>query len=598
MECCLVSSASSVNQRQPTMGVCFWFLCARSHFHNTTNVMHVFMPTVEVVCPRLKSCEELLRYVLSVVFSEWLLKSFATQLIFQQVPTCALFDLRGWMLGVTWREAARTLCLVIDCVLVSAPENIRIIKYLVGHGIIQSINDTVGAALATNIDMCCDPIHSLLERLLLAGKFWNDDDVVDARPPMNTRGSSNADVSDAMQRRQHILELEGEDGLGGTAWNLHNPCSAIILECGLLDKLSLGNLFQIWTCASDGACAPALPEHCAIMGKRIDELRSALTVRGPRTLKALCRATIRRALPYKGLSTLNLPKAVQAYVLLGIDTSTKGPSDAAYSPYLYTSSDTVIEQALAQKHCGDGFFLGKQYELACDAYSNALSVINGNQLEALTVTLLLNRSGVYMKMDRYPEAVADCTRTLDMCAGLHTTCRQRRALALERLGRTREALADYTLLVGDSANAATLRLRAALQDASDGMRDTASPPLAHAAVMSAKDGARGVDDDAGTSVIDGTHDRGPGDDADISDEEFCAVGHCVDSRCAATGHTHATPCTATVAHGGEVHLGAAMGSPQCMHGHGYAERIPHFEFSHKSLETLRNATRALLLEQY
>lgn len=269
--------------------------------------------------------------------------------------------------------------------------------------------------------------------------------------------------------------------------------------------------------------------------------------------------------------------------------------------------------------------------------------------QALSVTLLLNRSGVYMKMECYAHAVDDCTHVLDMCDGLHTSCRQRRAIAYERMGRLRDALADYTMLVGDNADAALRRLHAALDTAS---RETALPAIAtahtelatattesetgHAAGPTGPPGRDGAGREMDTTT-DQNGTRGteeltrapppphvPARGARV-DNASIAVGPVVTTG----GHAHYTaerqclpenqstmeasgnvgaPQQST-ANGDTSHRaqtqasGIHSGVPfdphalECSHVHPHNDRAPHFHFSSKSFQMLRDITRAVLLEQ-
>eukprot|EP00039_Didymoeca_costata_P010135 m.135908 g.135908 ORF g.135908 m.135908 type:complete len:733 (+) comp14719_c0_seq2:170-2368(+) len=332
----------------------------------------------------------------------------------------------GWL---TWREAVRALCGVVDCAIQSSPE---IIKYLVGHGLIFSLSHTVQDAANTSMELCLDPVLRIVELLIESGR------------KLYEKGNNHGEHGCVNCSCQPDPTIDpGEP----------NPYKDFIADCGLADTLSFTYLAKIWQAGypNNGKCHEALPSHLERMCSRVHALMVTKKEAVP-SLKSLARRTLRRFIWMDSLYLLKIPMKEKAYILGLEEQDVK---------YIGIRSTCAIGRTLRMKEVGDKEFISGNYPEAAANYTQALDLIKNEAIEALKVTLLLNRSAAYLKWDRYDLVLKDCNDALKI-SPQNLTCLQRRALAYEKNGQYQNALDDFLRLKGEEAEIAQGRLKGVL----------------------------------------------------------------------------------------------------------------------------------------
>jgi tetratricopeptide (TPR) repeat protein len=403
----------------------------------------------------------------------------------------------GWL---TWREAVRALCNAVDCARVGHPE---ILKYLVGHGMVLALSQTAKEAANTSMELCMDPALKIVELLIEAGAkpsspthvgvaadvgAWTNDATAAGSNPAalplsksfsatpttsaNTTQSATATTVATRTITAHTtttitpitpITLTTPTPTPTPTPTTHNPhhneYKQFISDTGLAETMSTVCLSQIWKAQyPKGKLNEALPGHLERMCSKVDSLMATpLAGTNPNlktipTLQQLSRKIVRRH--FNRLSVLGAKLAVsddlKAYImgLTKADTSLLG-----------SRNNCTIEMALHMKEAGDMHFLRKAFAEAATAYSNALGLVAGLEIEALEVTLLLNRSAVYLKLDQLDKVIADCSDGLKICPD-NVKCLQRRGMAYEKVGDPMLAIQDWSCMpITEETTEALSRLR-------------------------------------------------------------------------------------------------------------------------------------------
>lgn len=126
------------------------------------------------------------------------------------------------------------------------------------------------------------------------------------------------------------------------------------------------------------------------------------------------------------------------------------------------------------KEEGNKYFNENKFSEAAGCYSKALAVASITDSEK--AVLLKNRAACFLKLNKYHEAVADCTGALDICP-VDCKALYRRTLALEQTGQLEEAYKDARKLIQlEPKNTAIQpilrRLHCVIQDKVDQHRST------------------------------------------------------------------------------------------------------------------------------
>ena len=363
----------------------------------------------------------------------------------------------GWL---TWREAVRALCATIDCARTGAQDGpakyLGTVKYLVGHGLIFALRQTVNEAAHTSMELCMDPALRIVELLIEAGddeerQMMKAQCLAEAQseggplPLPTLEAAASGGESDATPPGAFPGHARTADA------SITNPYKQFIADVGLAETMSFAYLAKIWKSGyPKGKCNDALPGHLERLCARVQSLVGGST-KVP-SLQSMSRQVLRRHAKIHLIQRLPIADELKAYIM-GLSAT-----DVEYVGGRHTCS---IEEALEMKEQGDRHFIGGFYAEAATSYSQALDKINESAIEALKVTLLLNRSAAFLKLELFDAVLEDCNNGLRI-SPFNTKCLQRRAAAYERTGQHQKALEDYVHIKGDESEAAQHRLRTQL----------------------------------------------------------------------------------------------------------------------------------------
>eukprot|EP00037_Helgoeca_nana_P029145 m.346710 g.346710 ORF g.346710 m.346710 type:complete len:767 (+) comp27915_c0_seq1:48-2348(+) len=384
----------------------------------------------------------------------------------------------GW---VTWREAVRTVCCIIDCAQTDVAAA-RVVRYLVGNGLVTLLSETIEDAALSNLDLYLDPGLTLVQHLIAVGEECAHEVVHQrvCRPTPNVARGGLAGSAAVMPAHSPSTAGEAKEVM-------ENPYRSLIVECGLADKLSRPSVLRVWKMGFCKGTAPPLPEQYETLCMAVQTGCRLAPRRHCPTLKCLARAVVRQRLTYSDIRSAMLPRDVVAYVM-GLELS---------DPHVDVAAENDIEATLALKDIGDQLFLSGKYSESASAYGRAITCIERANIEALLVILYLNRAAAYMKLGAFYKSIADCTSGLGISLD-HPKCLQRRAMGYERAGLATAALQDYIRLKGEEAEANRARLTAELKLERDrpridvgsstavALRDDAPAPAASSSAPKAK----------------------------------------------------------------------------------------------------------------
>jgi len=111
---------------------------------------------------------------------------------------------------------------------------------------------------------------------------------------------------------------------------------------------------------------------------------------------------------------------------------------------------SYLEAAKVIRALGNEYFKQDRVEDAAEKYSKALryldsclSSVDANQVKQERIPLLTNRAASNLKLQRYPQVIADCTEVLNLDAN-NTKALSRRGQAHLQLKSPEEAVADFS----------------------------------------------------------------------------------------------------------------------------------------------------------
>jgi hypothetical protein len=358
----------------------------------------------------------------------------------------------GW---VTWREAVRTVCCIIDCAQTDVAAA-RVVRYLVGNGLVTLLSETIEDAALSNLDLYLDPGLTLVQHLIAVGEECAHEVVHQrvCRPTPNVARGGLAGSAAVMPAHSPSTAGEAKEVM-------ENPYRSLIVECGLADKLSRPSVLRVWKMGFCKGTAPPLPEQYESLCMAVQTGCRLAPRRHCPTLKCLARAVVRQRLTYSDIRSAMLPRDVVAYVM-GLELS---------DPHVDVAAENDIEATLALKVCllapplsvcfafgssswmkstaahscsypislqdiGDQLFLSGKYSESASAYGRAITCIERANIEALLVILYLNRAAAYMKLGAFYKSIADCTSGLGISLD-HPKCLQRRAMGYVHCALTR-----------------------------------------------------------------------------------------------------------------------------------------------------------------
>eukprot|EP00050_Salpingoeca_kvevrii_P015473 m.47189 g.47189 ORF g.47189 m.47189 type:complete len:740 (-) comp6343_c0_seq2:145-2364(-) len=332
---------------------------------------------------------------------------------------------------VLFREAIKCIATVLELV---KPEHYATAHHLLRRGLLLALSRNLENPLLVSEQGVC-PLFRIIEKLIVTAGFAT-------YLPTDLPLSEEQQGFLALLRPQVSADRQqGSPQLAPVVYFPACPCARAMEDLGIWHGLPLHVVLQL---GSDICCSCDSPialsntvSYISCRGLREPEVPSLFSY----ALRAVKKS-------YSTTALLRVPCLTPEVRcrLTGLDSATNERISEC-------PQDVVTRLKSAAMAC----FLRGKFEEAISQYTHAIDLAEAHRMEAMTITLLLNRVAAKLKLKLYEEVIGDCSRALDIIPG-HVQCLQRRAAAYEKLRLFDLALNDLRSLTGDEAEVQKHRL--------------------------------------------------------------------------------------------------------------------------------------------